>query len=307
MFRYALRRLLVAIPTLLIIITIAFFLMRLAPGGPFNLEQGLHPNVLANLNKLYKLDQPLYVQYFDYLKGLASGNLGPSYVLPDFTVNELFRRGLPVSMVIGGSALFLALVIGVILGTIAALRQNRAADYSVVAFAAAGSTIPTFVVAPLLQLFLGIWLALLPVGGWNGGAFRNMIMPILVLTLPQVAVIARLTRASMIEALRSHHVRTARALGLPARVIIVKHALRSAILPIVSYMGPAAAALLTGSMVVESIFGIPGIGRYFVEAALNRDYTVVMGTVVVVACMVIVFNLIVDLLYSVLDPRVRYH
>jgi oligopeptide transport system permease protein len=307
MFRFALKRLLVAIPTLLIIITIAFFLMRLAPGGPFNLEHGLHPAVLANLNRLYKLDEPLYIQYFDYLKSLLSGNLGPSYVLPDFTVNELFRRGLPVSITIGGSALVLALVIGVTLGVIAALRQNRAADYTVVAFAAAGSTIPTFVVAPLLQLSLGIWLGLLPVGGWNDGNVHNMIMPILVLTFPQVAVIARLTRASMIEALRSHHIRTARALGLPVHIVVIKHALRSAILPIISYLGPAAAALLTGSMVVESIFGIPGIGRYFVESALNRDYTVVMGTVVVVACMVIVFNLIVDLLYSVLDPRVRYN
>jgi oligopeptide transport system permease protein len=306
MLRFALKRLLIAIPTLLVIISISFFLMRLAPGGPFNLEQGLHPAVLANLNKLYKLDQPLYIQYFDYLKGLMSGNLGPSYVLPDFTVNELFRRGLPVSMIIGGSALTLAFVIGVVLGIIAALRQNRAADYTVVAFAAAGSTIPTFVVAPLLQLSLGIWLGLLPVGGWNNGNVHNIIMPVIVLTFPQIAVIARLTRASMIEALRSHHIRTARALGLPARIVVIKHALRSAILPIVSYLGPAAAALLTGSMVVESIFGIPGIGRYFVESALNRDYTVVMGTVVVVACMVIVFNLIVDLLYSVLDPRVRY-
>ncbi len=306
MLRYALKRLLIAIPTLLVIITIAFFLMRLAPGGPFNLEQGLNPAVMANLNKLYKLDQPLYLQYFEYLKGLAVGNLGPSYVMPDFTVNDLFRRGLPVSMTIGGSALLLALIIGVCLGTIAALRQNKAADYTVVAVAAAGSTIPTFVVAPLMQLFFGIWLGLLPVGGWNDGALRNTIMPILVLTLPQIAVIARLTRASMIEALRSHHIRTARALGLPSRTVVIKHALRSAILPIVSYLGPAAAALLTGSMVVESIFGIPGVGRYFVESALNRDYTVVMGTVVVVACMVIVFNLIVDLIYCVLDPRVRY-
>lgn len=306
MLRYVLRRLLVAIPTLFVIVSISFFLMRVAPGGPFNQERGLNPAVLANLNRIYRLDQPLWVQYLDYLKGLARGDLGPSYALPDFTVVELFAKGLPISIELGASALILALLIGSALGIVAALNQNRGPDYAVIAVATAGSTIPTFVIAPLLQLGFGLTLSLLPVGGWGDGALRNKIMPILTLALPQIAIAARLMRASMIEALRSHHIRTARALGLPARSVVLKHALRGALLPIVSYVGPAAASLLTGSIIVERIFQIPGIGRYFVEAALNRDYTTVMGTVVVIAVFTIVFNLIVDILYAVLDPRVRY-
>ena len=306
MLRYVLRRLLTAIPTLFVIVTISFFLMRVAPGGPFNQEKGLNPTVKANLERTYRLDQPLWQQYLNYLGDLAQGDLGPSYVLPDFTVNELLAKGLPISIELGASALVLALLIGGSLGIVAALYQNRPADYAVVAAATAGSTIPTFVIAPLLQLFFGLMLHSLPVGGWGGGALANKVMPILTLALPQVAVIARLMRASMIEALRSHHIRTARALGLPGHVVVLKHALRGAMLPTVSYIGPAAAALLTGSIIVETIFAIPGVGRYFVEAALNRDYTLVMGTVVVIAVFTILFNLIVDILYAALDPRVRY-
>ena len=217
-----------------------------------------------------------------------------------------FRAGLPISIQLGASALILALVVGGLLGIAAALRQNRPADYSVIAVATAGSTIPTFVIAPLLQLTFGLFLAWLPVGGWGGGDVRHKLLPILTLSLPQIAVVARLMRGSMIESLRSHHIRTARAMGLSDFSVVVKHAMRGAILPIVSYAGPAAAALLTGSIIVETIFSIPGIGRYFVEAALNRDYTLVMGTVVVVAVFTILFNLIVDVLYATIDPRVRY-
>jgi oligopeptide transport system permease protein len=306
MLRYTLRRLAFAIPTLFLIITISFFLMRLAPGGPFNAEKGLSPQVLANLERAYNLDAPLWRQYIDYLAGLAQGNLGPSYVLPDFTVNDLFRIGLPVSTELGIYAILLALLVGGGLGILAAMHQNRAADYAVIAAATAGSTIPSFVIAPLLQLTLALGLSLLPAGGWNDGAWRNKVMPVLVLALPQIAIIARLMRASMIEALRSHHVRTARAMGLSASSVVLRHALRGALLPVISYLGPAAAMLVTGSIIVETIFGIPGIGRYFIDSALNRDYTVVMGTVVVVAVLVILFNLIVDLLYCVLDPRVRH-
>ncbi len=219
---------------------------------------------------------------------------------------DLFRVGLPVSMQLGASALLLALIVGTVLGTIAALRQNRGVDYAVVALATAGSTIPTFVIAPLYQLVFALTLAWVPVAGWGGGALINKIGPVLTLALPQIAIVARLMRGSMIEALRANHIRTARALGLSSFSVVVKHALRGAALPIVSYAGPAAAALLTGSVVVETVFAIPGVGRYFVDAALNRDYTLVMGTVVVIAVFVIVFNLMVDLVYALVDPRVRY-
>jgi len=304
--RYVIRRLLTAIPTLFLIVTISFFLMRVAPGGPFNQERGLNPTVKANLERAYHLDQPLWKQYLLYLNDLLHGNFGPSYNLPDFTVADLFRTGLPVSIQLGASALILALIVGGVLGIVAALYQNRSADYAVIATATAGSTIPTFVTAPLYQLVFGLMLAWVPVAGWGGGDLAHKIGPVIVLALPQLAIVARLMRGSMIEALRSNHIRTARALGLSSFTVVVKHALRSALLPIVSYAGPAAAALLTGSVVVETIFAIPGVGRYFVDAALNRDYTLVMGTVVVIAVFVVVFNLIVDLLYAVVDPRVRY-
>jgi oligopeptide transport system permease protein len=306
MLSYVIRRFFAAIPTMFLIVTISFFLMRVAPGGPFNQEKGLNPVVKANLERQYNLDEPLWQQYLYYLNDLIHGNLGPSYVLPDFTVAELFRAGLPISIQLGASALLLALIIGGTLGVIGALNQNRPIDYSVIAIATAGSTIPTFVIAPLLQLTFGLFLAWLPVGGWGGGVLRHKIMPIITLSLPQIAIVARLMRGSMIESLRSHHIRTARALGLSAISVVVKHALRGAILPIISYAGPAAAALLTGSIIVETIFSIPGIGRYFVEGALNRDYTLVMGTVVVIALFTILFNLIVDILYAAVDPRVRY-
>jgi oligopeptide transport system permease protein len=306
LLRYALRSLLGALPTLFLVIAISFFLIRIAPGGPFNLERPIDPRVLANLERAFHLDQPLWHQFGLYLTNLASGSLGPSFVYRDFTVNELFAAGLPVSIKVGGSALALALIVGTLFGTVAALRQNTGVDYGVVALATFGITIPTFVTAPIFSLVFGVWLDWLPAGGWNDGALPNMVLPVLTLALPQIAIITRLTRGSMIEALRSNHVRTARAYGLSPWSVVVKHALRSAILPVLSYSGPAAAALLTGSVVVETIFGIPGIGRYFVQAALNRDYTLVMGTVVVIATFIILFNLVVDLLYAVVDPRVRY-
>ncbi|MGL4239649.1 MAG: ABC transporter permease subunit [Beijerinckiaceae bacterium] len=305
MLSYVLRRLASSIPTLFLIVTISFFLIRVAPGGPFDLEQPLNDTIMRNLRALYKLDEPLWKQYLYYLQGLARGDFGPSFSSQDMTVGQLFAKGLPVSVTLGALALLLAVVVGTAFGVIAALRQNRAADYAVIATAAAGITVPTFVTAPLFQVVFGLWLAWLPVGGWNDGAVRNIVLPVLVLALPQMAVIARLTRAAMIETMRANHIRTLRAQGL-TNATIIRHALRAAALPMVSYLGPAAAALLTGSVVVETIFGLPGIGRYFVEGALNRDYTLVMGTVVVVACFVILFNLLVDIAYAALDPRVRY-
>ena len=306
MLLYVLRRLLTAIPTMLFIVTLAFFLIRVAPGGPFNQERGLQPAIKANLEAQFGLNDPLWLQYLNYLNNLLHGNFGPSYNLPDFTVGELFANGLPVSVQLGSMALMLALFVGGTLGIVAALNQNKLADYAVIATATAGSTIPTFVIAPLIQLLFGLTWMLLPIGGWGDGAFVNKIGPVLTLALPQIAIVARLMRGSMIEALRAHHIRTARSLGLSRWSVVVKHALRGAVLPIVSYAGPAAAALLTGSIIVETIFAIPGVGRYFVDAALNRDYTLVMGTVVVIAIFTILFNLIVDILYAVVDPRVRY-
>ena len=306
MLLYVLRRLLTAIPTLFVIVTLAFFLIRVAPGGPFNQERGLSPEIKANLEAQFGLGDPLWLQYVNYLNNLLHGNFGPSYNLPDFTVGELFATGLPISIQLGSMALLLALVVGGALGITAALNQNRIGDYAVIATATAGSTIPTFVIAPLIQLTFGLAWGLLPIGGWNDGALLNKIGPVLTLALPQIAIVARLMRGSMIESLRAHHIRTARALGLSRWSVVVKHALRGAVLPIVSYAGPAAAALLTGSIIVETIFAIPGVGRYFVDAALNRDYTLVMGTVVVIAIFTILFNLIVDILYAVVDPRVRY-
>lgn len=304
MLTFILRRLASAVPTLFVIITIAFFLMRLAPGGPFDLERPLEAKVMENLNRIYRLDRPLLEQYWLYLSALLRGDLGPSFYYRDFSVAELLARGLPVSIAIGLSALILALVSGLALGVVAALRQNAPADYAVSSIATFGITVPTFVTAPALQILFGLTLAWLPVAGWNSGAPANMILPVLTLALPQIAIIARLTRAAMIEALHANHIRTLRAQGL-ARWTVVLHALRGAMLPVVSYLGPAAAALLTGSIVVETIFGLPGVGRYFVEGALNRDYTLVMGTVVLVAIFVLLFNLLVDITYALLDPRVR--
>ncbi|WP_421928123.1 ABC transporter permease subunit [Neoaquamicrobium sediminum] len=304
MFAYVLRRFAGAVPTLFIIVTIAFFMIRLAPGGPFDLERPLDPLIMKNLERAYNFDKPLWQQYLIYLGNLAQGDLGPSFTRRDFSVVDLFRTGLPVSIQLGGIALSIALVVGVFLGALAALRQNTWVDYMVVGTATFGITIPTFVIAPVFSLFFGVMIGWLPAGGW--GTWQHMVLPIATLALPQIAIIARLTRGATIEALRSNHVRTARAYGLPSYVVVGVHALRAAILPVVSYLGPTAAALLTGSVVVETIFGIPGIGRYFVQGALGRDYTLVMGTVVVIACFVIVFNLIVDVLYAWLDPRVRY-
>jgi len=305
MIVYALRRLLSAIPTLLVIITLAFFMMRAAPGGPFDSQRKLTPEVERNIKAAYDLDKPLWRQYVIYLGKVAHGDLGPSYKNQDFTVVQLIGTGLPVSARLGLSAMALALLLGTALGVAAALKQNRWEDYSVMAGAMLGITIPTFVTAPILTLIFGIYAGLLPVGGWNGGALRNMILPVMVLALPQIAIVARLMRGSMVEVLRANYIRTARAKGLPVHRIVLGHALRAAALPLVSYLGPALAAVLTGSLVVEQIFGLPGIGRYFVQGALNRDYTLVMGVVICYATLIIFLNFLADITYGILDPRVR--
>ncbi|WP_438751289.1 oligopeptide ABC transporter permease OppB [Pararhizobium sp. O133] len=306
MISFVLRRLASAVPTLFIVVTISFFLMRFAPGGPFNLERPLPPQTMANLMATYHLDQPLWSQYVAYIGNAVTGDFGPSYIYKDNTVAELIGKGLPYSMELGFYALMLALIGGVLAGTIAALRQNSALDFAIMSVSTVGVTVPNFVVGPVLTLVFAITLAWLPAGSWGDGSLRFLILPMIALALPQLAVFARLTRGSMIEALHTDHIRTARAYGLPARTVIVTHAMRAAMLPVVSYLAPCAAALLTGSAVVETIFTIPGVGRYFVLGAINRDYTLVMGTVVLVAIFVIVFNLLVDILYGLLDPRVRH-
>ena len=309
---YAFRRFLGALPTMFIIVTLTFFMMHAAPGGPFDSNRRLPPEVERNIKAAYNLDKPVYQQYALYLERLAHGDLGPSFKNKDFTVVQLIGTGLPVSMRLGLSAMTLALFFGSLMGIWSALRQNRWQDYSVMTIAMAGITIPTFVTAPILSLIFGIYgVSLfghefsLPVGGWNGGALANMILPVTVLALPQIAVIARLMRGSMIEVLRANYIRTARAKGVPTSRIVLHHALRAAMLPLVSYLGPAVAAILTGSLIVEEIFGLPGIGRYFVQGALNRDYTLVMGVVICYAALIIVLNFVADIVYALLDPRVR--
>ncbi|MGH6904277.1 MAG: oligopeptide ABC transporter permease OppB [Geminicoccaceae bacterium] len=303
---YVTRRILSGIPTLLVIITVAFFMMRIAPGGPFDRERALPAEIEKNVLAAYDLDQPLVLQYADYLLGVLHGDFGPSFKYRDFTVAELLWTGFPASLEVGGLAIVLAVVLGIALGTLAALRQNTGLDYAVMATAMTGITIPNFVMAPLLTLLFGVYLSWLPVAGWNGGAPKNLVLPVIALALPQIAYIARLTRGSMIEVLHTNYVRTARAKGLRERIVVVRHALKGALLPVVSYLGPATAQVVTGSVVIETIFGIPGIGRYFIQGALNRDYTLVMGTVIVFAVLIILLNLIVDLLYGLLDPKVKH-
>ncbi|UCG73772.1 MAG: oligopeptide ABC transporter permease OppB [Chromatiales bacterium] len=306
MLRFAIQRLLGAIPTLLVLITLAFFLIRLAPGGPFDTEKTLPPEIEANLRAAYNLDESLPVQLGRYLWNLAQGDFGPSFQYRDFTVTELIATGFPVSLRLGSLAMALALVLGISAGTLAALRQNRPVDYTVMGAAMTGISIPNFVLAPLLVLVFAIWLRWLPAGGLGDGSLRFVVLPVIALALPQVAYIARLTRGSMIEVLRSPFTRTARAQGLPTRTVILRHALKPALLPVVSYLGPALAAIITGSVVVEQIFGVPGLGRFFVQGALNRDYTLVMGVVVFYGSLIIALNFLVDLVYGWLDPRLRH-
>ena len=305
MFSYIFKRLLAAIPTLLIIITIAFFMMRLAPGGPFDTERNLPPEIEANILKAYDLDKPLHEQYFIYVGKLLQFDFGPSYKFRDFSVTELIFAGLPASLTIGGMAILLATLIGISLGTLAALHQNQKTDYAIMGVAMTGIAIPNFVVAPILSLVFGVYLSWLPVAGWGDGAARNLVLPVISLALPQIAYIARLTRGSMVEVLHANFIRTARAKGLRERLVVVRHAIKGGLLPVVSYLGPASAAVITGSVVIESIYDIPGVGRYFVNAALNRDYPLVMGVVIFYATLIMMMNLIVDVIYSFLDPKLR--
>ncbi len=304
MLSYFAKRIASSIPTLFIIITIAFFMIRLAPGGPFDSERPVPPEIAANLEKVYHLNDPLPVQYGYYLLNVLKGDFGPSFKYHDFTVSELIAQGFPVSIKLGLLAILLSLMVGVSLGVIAALRQNSAIDYLVMGLAMTGITIPNFVMAPILILLFGVFWGLLPTSGW--GELKHMVLPVIVLSLPQIATVARMTRASLIETLNMPYIRTAKAKGLPTRLILSRHASKATLLPILSWLGPATAAIITGSVVVETIFGLPGIGRHFINGALNRDYTLVMGVVVFYGFIIILMNLLVDLLYAWLDPRIKY-
>ena len=290
MFAFVLRRLLVAIPTIIVITAVAFFMMKVAPGGPFDLERPMPEEIRERLLAEYGLDQPVWKQYIDYMVGLVQGDFGPSLKFLDKDVAELIGEGLPVSLMV------------------AALRQNTSGDFAVMSFAMIGVSIPPLVMGPILALVLGVYMGILPTGGLNFSRYglSVLVLPVITLALPQIAIIARLMRASMIEVIRSNYIRTARAKGLSAVSVIIRHALRAAVLPLVSYLGPASAAVISGSLVIERVFQLPGMGAYFVDAALQRDYTLVMGVVVVYATLIIVLNLIADLIYSVLNPRVSY-
>ena len=305
MLRFIGRRLLIAIPTLFLVITAAFFMMRAAPGSPFDGDRKLLPEIEANVLAQYGMDKPLVEQYANYLGGVVRGDLGPSLKYRDKSVLDILKENYGVSLTLGLSAIVIASIVGVSLGVMAALRQNGTTDHAVMAVAILGVCIPTFVTAPLLVLAIASKLGWLPTAGWNDGALANMVLPVTVLALPQIAIISRLTRAGMIEVLHANYIRTARAKGLPEGLIVRKHALRAALLPLVSYLGPACAGLITGSLVVEKIFNLPGLGKFFVISALQRDYTVVMGMVIVYAALILVLNLAADLLLAVLDPRVR--
>jgi len=305
MLSYALRRIAGTVPTLLVIISVSFCVVRLAPGGPFAQEQALPPAVRANLDRLYGLDQPLTVQYAHYLRGLLHGDFGPSLRQRDFSVSELIAQGLPLSATLGLAAILLAVLTGVPAGVVAALWRNRGADYLLTTLAAVALALPSFVTGPLFALVFGLYLRWLPVAGWQHGAPRYLVLPVLTLALPVAAYLARLTRASLLEMLGALYVRSARARGLGAARVLWRHALRPALMPVVSYLGPAVAFVMTGSLVVETVFGVPGTGRYLVEGAIDRDYPLVMGMIVVYGALTLLLNLIADLIYGWLDPGVR--
>ncbi len=302
MLDFVLRRVAGFLPVLFVIVSLSFFIMRLAPGGPFDQERVLPEQVRENIEARYHLNEPLWKQYLRYVGDVARGDLGPSFRYPDRSVNELIGLGLPVSLLLGICALSIAIVVGGAAGLLAGVRRNSLADHLAMSFALGGVSVPNFVLGPILMLVFALGLGWLPVAGW--GTWRHLILPSVTLGMFYAAYVARLTRAGMLEVIGQEFIRTARAKGLGEATIDFRHALPGAILPVLTYLGPASAAILTGSVVVETIFGIPGIGRYFVGSALNRDYTMVLGTVVVYSVLLLAFNLIVDLLYGYLDPRV---
>lgn len=308
MIRFIIRRLISLIPTLFLIVTFSFFIMKVAPGGPFSAERNPPPEVLANINKVYHLDEPLPKQYVRYLGNMLRGDLGPSFRYKDYTVNDLIGNTMPNSLILGITALCSALFFGLLVGLVSAVKRNSVADYAAMSVAVIGISIPLFVVGPLLMLLFAVKLKWLPTSGWITGrqGLKTLVMPALALSLPYFAYIARLSRASVLEVLRSDYIRTAYAKGLSYPVVLFKHALKGAMLPVISYLGPAFAGIITGSVVIERIFLVPGLGTFFVQSALNRDYTLIMGTVVMYSIILILMNFVVDILYAVIDPRISY-
>ncbi|UDG81588.1 Oligopeptide transport system permease protein OppB [Candidatus Profftia lariciata] len=306
MLKFIICRLLATIPTLFILITISFFIMRLTPGSPFTNERILQPELLANIEEKYHFNDSIWKQYSQYMLQLSHGNFGPSFKYKDYSVNDLISAAFPVSAKLGFIAFILAIILGLTAGILASIKQNSKWDYVVMGFAMIGVVIPNFVVAPLLILIFAIQLRWLPAGGWNGGDIKFMILPIVALFLSYIANIARITRSSMIEILHSNFIRTARAKGLSMYRIIIHHALKPALLPVISYSGITLVGIITGSMVIETIYGLPGIGKLFVNGALNRDYSLVMSLTIIVGMLTILFNAIIDILYAIIDPKIRY-
>jgi len=308
MTKYVIRRFLGLLPTLFIIITISFFIIRIAPGGPFSREKALPKQILENIQKKYHMDEPLIMQFGRYMLDILRGDLGPSYRYKDHDVNYYIWNSLPDSMVLGLISLFLALFLGITAGIVSSTRQNSWLDYSSMAVAIVGISIPLFVIGPVLMYIFSIKLGWLPTSGWimADGSWKTALMPVATLTLPYFAYFARLSRASILEVLRSDYVRTARAKGLSPSVIMFKHILKGALLPVVSFLGPAFANIVTGSIVVESIFRVPGLGIFFVQSAVNRDYTLIMGTVIVYSVILLLMNFLVDIVYGFMDPRISY-
>ncbi|HBR96883.1 MAG TPA: oligopeptide ABC transporter permease OppB [Gammaproteobacteria bacterium] len=306
MLSYVLRRLAIAVPTLLLLIILSFLLMHAAPGGPFTQEHELPPAVLDNLNAKYGLDQPLWQQMASYVWGIvAHFDFGPSFVYKDRTVNEIIAQGFPVTLTYGLLAFMVAALAGIALGVIAAVKHNSWLDYLAVGISIGAQVLPNFVMAPILILVFTLWLGWLPGGGWEGGQWQYLIMPVIALSTSFLASIARITRSSMLEVLNANHIRTARAKGLPERQVILRHALKPALLPVISYLGPTFVVMITGSVVVDVIFSTGGIGKAFVDSALNRDYAVMLGVTILVGALTILFNLIVDILYAWIDPKIR--
>lgn len=291
--------------TLAALITLTFFVMRLVPGGPFSKNRKISPEVQANIEAAFHLDEPVWSQFLRYLRGLLQGDLGPSLRFRDYSVNDLIGSGLPYSLTLGFWAILVAGALGIALGMAGALRRNGPVDWATGAFGVMGIAVPIFILGPLAQLYFSLHLGVLPVSGWNDG-IRSLILPVLILALPNVAYISRLTRSSLIETLREPHIRTARAKGVGSWRVLRGHALNGALLPVVAYLGPATAGLITGSILIETIFALPGVGRHFVDAALNRDYPLVMGITLLYGGFLILFNILTDIIRAWMDPRLRH-